>query len=213
MFGADSDRSYARETTKSPGQPDVHPVRVSSVSTIGQVRSDVPPVPREPSDSEPFEAFYRREYPRMVAIARAFVGSGASAEDLAQESLLAAHRHWERVSAYDEPGAWVRRVLINRAASFLRRRGAERRAVTRLGGQTGEDTLPELTPQAVEVWEAVRRLPRRQAQATVLRYIDQLTMEEVGEVMGCSAGAVKTHLFRARANLSEILSSWREEAT
>ena len=162
-------------------------------------------------DVEPFESFYRREYARMVAIARALLRSGSAAEDLAQESFVAAHRNWDRVSRYDDPGAWVRRVLINRATSFHRRAGAELRALTRLGGHAGEDTLPELTPPATEVWDEVRRLPRRQAQATVLHYVDQLSIEEIGEVMGVSTGAVKAHLHKARAHLSLRLGAWGEE--
>lgn len=165
----------------------------------------------EPSD-EPFEVFYRREYSRMVAIARALLRHGAAAEDVAQESFLAAHRHWDRIRGYDDPGAWVRRVVINRATSLQRRLGAEWRAVGRLQAQTGEGVLPELSPRATEVWEEVRRLPRRQAQATVLHYVDQLSVEEIGEVMGCSPGAVKSHLHRARARLNERLHTWEEEA-
>ncbi len=163
-------------------------------------------------DIEPFESFYRREYARMVAIARGLVRNGSAAEDLAQESFVAAHRHWDRVSAYDDPGAWVRRVLINRATSFHRKAGAEVRALTRLGGRANDDALPELTPPATEVWDEVRRLPRRQAQATVLFYVDQLTIEEVGEVLGVSPGAVKTHLHRARSQLGRRLGAWSEEA-
>ena len=149
----------------------------------------------------------------MVAIARPFLRTGSSAEDLAQESFMAAHRNWDQVSGYDDPGAWVRRVLINRATSLHRKAGAELRALTRLGGQAGEDTLPELTPRATEVWDAVRRLPRRQAQATVLHYVDQLSVAEIGEVMGVSPGAVKSHLHKARAHLSRRLETWREETT
>lgn len=163
-------------------------------------------------EAEPFEVFYRREYTRMVAIARALLRSGVAAEDLAQESFVTAHRHWGTIAGYDDPGAWVRRVLINRATSFHRKRGAEWRALTRLGGRAGEDTIPELTPQATEVWDEVRRLPRRQAQATVLYYVDQLTVEEIGEVMGCSSGAVKSHLHRARSQLSRSLAAWDQEA-
>ncbi|HET9201765.1 MAG TPA: SigE family RNA polymerase sigma factor [Acidimicrobiia bacterium] len=162
-------------------------------------------------DVEPFEVFYRREYSRMVAIARALTRSGNAAEDLVQESFVAAHRHWDRISNYEDPGAWVRRVLINRSTSWHRKMGAELRAVTRLGARE-PDTLPELSPATTEVWDEVRRLPRRQAQATVLHYVDQLSVEEIGEVLGVSSGAVKTHLHRARSNLSRSLKSWDEEA-
>lgn len=162
-------------------------------------------------DVEPFEVFYRREYSRMVAIARALTRSGSAAEDLVQESFVAAHRHWDRISNYEDPGAWVRRVLINRSTSWHRKMGAELRAVARLGARE-PDTLPELSPATTEVWDEVRRLPRRQAQATVLHYVDQLSVEEIGEVLGVSSGAVKSHLHRARSNLSRSLKSWDEEA-
>jgi RNA polymerase sigma-70 factor (sigma-E family) len=173
-------------------------------------RRDLPPTELGGPDVEPFEVFYRREYRRMVAISRALTRSGSAAEDLVQEAFVSAHRHWERISAYEDPGGWVRRVLINRSTSWHRKMAAELRAVARVGAR-GPDTLPELTPAATEVWDEVRRLPRRQAQATVLHYVDQLSVEEIGEVLGVSAGAVKSHLHRARANLSRALEAWREE--
>jgi RNA polymerase sigma factor (sigma-70 family) len=46
----------------------------------------------------------------------------------------------------------------------------------------------------------------------VLHYVDQLSVEEIAEVMGCSPGAVKAHLHRARARLSQRLETWDEEA-
>jgi RNA polymerase sigma factor (sigma-70 family) len=86
--------------------------------------------------------------------------------------------------------------------------GAEWRAISRLGAREPH-SLPELSPLATEVWDEVRRLPRRQAQATVLHYVDQLSVEEIGEVLGVSPGAVKSHLHRARSNLGQTLKSWR----
>lgn len=157
-----------------------------------------------------FDSFYRREFNGIVAIVRALVRDGAAAEDLAQDTFMSANRHWSKVSGYDEPRAWVRRVAINKATSFLRWRGAEWRAVTRFGGRA-ETTIPELSPAGDEVWQEVRRLPKRQAQAVVLHYVAQLTMVEVAETMNCSVGAVKSHLSRARASLSTTLSHWTEE--
>ena len=58
---------------------------------------------------ERFEAFYEREYHRVVGFAYAVAGSWEAAEDATQEAFLRAHRQWERVGRYDQPGAWVRR--------------------------------------------------------------------------------------------------------
>jgi RNA polymerase sigma-70 factor, ECF subfamily len=159
----------------------------------------------------PFEGFYRREYRHIVAVARAFSPDLAAAEDLAQESFAAAHRHWHRVSRYEDPRAWVRRVLINRATSMRRRLGAEFRALSRAGHDPYRGVSPDLSPPTDDVWREVRRLPRRQQQAVVLHYVGQLTTEEMADAMGCSAGAVKSHLHRARQTLRERLSDWNEE--
>lgn len=156
-----------------------------------------------------FEVFYRREYPHIVAIARALLRNGAVAEDLAQESFLAAHRNWDRVSHYDAPQAWVRRVMINRATSLRRRVGAELRALSRAGVER-ETRMPNLSPETTEIWDQVGRLPRRQRQAVVLHYVGELSLNEVGEAMGCSTGAVKSHLHRARETLGRHLSDWNE---
>lgn len=162
------------------------------------------------SRSISFENFYRSEYRNIVAMARALLRDGAAAEDLAQESFLAAHRHWDRISRYDAPQAWVRRVMINRANSMRRRIGAEWRALAKVGADQ-ETQMPDLSPATTEMWDQVGDLPRRQRQAVVLHYVGQLTMNEIGEVMGCSSGAVKSHLHRARETLGRRLSDLNEE--
>jgi RNA polymerase sigma-70 factor (ECF subfamily) len=161
--------------------------------------------------AEPFEVFYKREYPHMVAIARALSPDRASAEDLAQDSFASAHRHWEKISTYDDPRAWVRRVMVNRATSMRRRIGAEMRTLTRAGHDPGRGMTTDLTPSTTAIWDEVRRLPRRQQQAVVLHYVGQLSTEEIGRAMDCSPGAVKTHLHRARATLKGRLAGWIEE--
>jgi RNA polymerase sigma-70 factor (ECF subfamily) len=170
-------------------------------------------VPREDNryHAEAFETFYRREYRQVVSLARALLPTDLAAEDLAQEAFIKAHQHWDRVGAYDRPIAWVRRVLINRATSLRRRLGAEWRAVDRLGSMTNDAVEQDLSPETREVWAAVRRLPRRQAQAVALHYVGGLTLDEIGEALGCSTGTVKSHLHRARTRLSETLSTWSEE--
>jgi hypothetical protein len=56
---------------------------------------------------ERFEAFYEREYHRVVGFAYALTGSWEAAEDATQEEFLRALRDWERIGRYDQPGAWV----------------------------------------------------------------------------------------------------------
>lgn len=186
------------------GVPFVLPVMTDSTTRRPAIAT------RTGSERISFESFYRREYHQIVAMARALLHDAAAAEDMAQESFMAAHRHWDRVSRYEAPQAWVRRVMINRATSLRRRLGAEMRALAKAGPQE-ESALPDLSPPTTEVWEEVRRLSRRQRQAVVLHYVGQLSMNEVGEAMGCSSGAVKSHLHRAREALATRLSDWNQE--
>lgn len=149
---------------------------------------------------ETFDSFYRRQYPGLVALARALGGRGAAAEDLAQEAMMVAFRRWDEVSLTDHPAAWVRRVCANLATSAFRRRQAELRALLRLGGRRQESV--ELSEPSEAFWTHVRRLPRRQAQAVALHYALDLSVEDVATTLGVSTGTVKVHLSRAREQLA-----------
>lgn len=153
---------------------------------------------------EPFEDFYRREFRPVVGLAFALSGSRSGAEDIAQEAFLAAHRSWDRIGLFQQPGAWVRRVVANMSVSSVRRRVAEAKALARLARRR-EPTLPELSADDDEFWRAVRSLPRRQAQAVSLRYLEDLPLAQIGEILGLSEGTVKAHLFAARKTLAERL--------
>ncbi|MFQ5522592.1 MAG: RNA polymerase sigma factor [Acidimicrobiia bacterium] len=152
---------------------------------------------------ESFESFYRREVSAVVGLAYALSGSRIGAEDLAQEGFLAALRQWDRISSYDDPGAWVRRVVANRAVSVIRRRTAEARAILRLGRPEAEIT--EMPSESAFIWEEVRRLPKRQAQVIVLRYVDGQGISQIAHILECSENTVKTHLRRAKNTLAKRL--------
>jgi RNA polymerase sigma-70 factor (ECF subfamily) len=157
----------------------------------------------EAAQAVDFDELYRREYRPLVALAYGLSGSRAAAEEIVQDAFLAAHRKWRRISTYDAPGLWLRRVVANRSVSTVRRRIAEARALTRLGGWASrQQSLPE---QHDELWRAVRRLPDQQAKAVLLRYVDDCTVAQTAAILGCTEGTVKTHLHRARRSLAGAL--------
>jgi RNA polymerase sigma-70 factor, ECF subfamily len=163
------------------------------------------------TSSETFEDFYVREFPAVVGLAYALSGSRSGAEDLAQEAFLAAHRGWDRVGRFDQPGVWVRRVVANLSVSVFRRRVVETKALARMAlGQTS--ALPELSADDAEFWEAVRSLPRRQAQVIALHYLDDLSVAEVARVLGTAEGTVKKHLYEGRRALARRLELEEDEA-
>ena len=173
---------------------------VDVVKDLPDGHADVPVV----GVPEPFDGFYRREYRKVVALAYALSGSRSGVEDLAQDAFMAAYREWDRIGRYSDPGAWVRRVVANRSVSAWRRRMAELRALTRLGGASRVQPTG-LEPAAGELWATVRRLPKRQAQVVALHYLEDRSVEDIATVLECSTGSVKQHLFRARRTLARRL--------
>jgi RNA polymerase sigma-70 factor (ECF subfamily) len=163
----------------------------------------VEPCDEPQSESLSFDDFYRREHRHVLGLAFVLTGNQWVAEDTAQDAFTAAFRHWHSIVAYDSPGAWIRRVTCNRAASVLRRRVREAKAIMRLVGRT--QTFIELDEGDAAFWQAVRGLPPRQAQAVALYYLEDYSVREISEVLDCSEGTVKTHLSRAREAVARQL--------
>jgi RNA polymerase sigma-70 factor (ECF subfamily) len=153
---------------------------------------------------ERFEAFYQREFKSVVGLAYALSGSRWAAEDLAQEAFIAAHRKWDRIGDYDSPGAWVRRVVANMAVSLYRKRASEARAVARVAMRR-QEVLPALDPQDDDFWAEVRALPKRQAQAIALHYLEDRPVAEVADILDCSPSTAKVHLHKGRIRLADRL--------
>ncbi len=151
-----------------------------------------------------FDAFYRREFPRMVALAASLCGGRDLGAEMAQEALLRAYRDWPRVSALDRPGAWVRRVTVNLAIDAHRRQVSQLHALTRVGAEL---TTNDGYGVDDRFWVVVRALPERQRAVTALRFVDDLSMEEIAIVLEVSVGTVKSTLFAARSSLAASLGA------
>lgn len=120
-----------------------------------------------------------------------YVGERAVAEDLAQEALVRTVERWSQVATLDRPAAWVWRVAFNLARSGFRRRVAERRALSRLGGlASGTDDRD--SADAVAVRRAVTALPPRQRAVVVARFYADLSVAQTAVVLGCAEGTVKS---------------------
>lgn len=142
----------------------------------------------------------------MVGLAYALSGNASGAEDIAQEAFLAAHRRWDRVSELEAPGAWVRRVVANISVSWFRRKTSEARAMTRLGARL-PSRVEEIAGADAEFGVALRALPRRQAQALALHYLEDMPVAEIAHVLEIAEGTVKALLHKGRASLARKLDA------
>jgi RNA polymerase sigma-70 factor (ECF subfamily) len=147
--------------------------------------------PTEPT-SEPFEAFYLREYPQVVGLLHGLLGSRLVAEELAQETFLVAYRDWDRISRLDNPRAWVRKVAVNQRGSFLRaylrQQKRERNAVAR----HEEDSI---------------KLADDHAQVIALHYYEDYSVAQVAAALGRAPGTIKAQLHHGRRKLARLLGA------
>jgi len=144
------------------------------------------------------EALFWQSYASIVQSLTLASGDLAAAEDATQEAFAQAWVRWGRISRYDNPGAWVRRVAINKLRNAHRSRLRGEAAVQRMAYEVA--SAPPSEPES-DLTGALRRLPYKQRLCAVLFYVDGLSTAEVARAMGISQGSVSQHLNRARTAL------------
>ncbi|WP_196255784.1 RNA polymerase sigma factor [Micromonospora sp. WMMD558] len=154
------------------------------------------------STDREFTEFYLATYRRLVGQLFVLTGNRHDAEELAQEAFSRALPRWAKISGYEAPEAWVRRVAFNLA--FSRRRKALRgaAALLRLGSDRVHDGD---STDGVAVAEALRAVPVRHRQALVLHYVVDLSVRDVAVELGVPENTVKTWLRRGRQQLQAAL--------
>lgn len=191
---------------------------VTTVSMQHHLRSRTPSGPTDERAILPsYTAFYRTEFGRMASLATTICGNYQQGEDVAQEAMTRAHRDWARVSAYDSPGAWVRRVTINLSLTSARRAKRERVALRRVADDArAQRDLTNSTSHPGpgvdhEVWEVVKTLPPRQRAVVALFYQEDLDTGSIAELLDCTVSTATSHLNQARQNLAARLSATEED--
>lgn len=152
-----------------------------------------------PTVDERFEALFDRERDAMVRVAYLLTGDVAVAEEVVQDAFVSVLTRLDRIR---NPGAFLRRCVVNEAKGALRRRGRERDRVRAV-----EDQRPETTSElgARELLDALDRLTPNRRAVLVLRFYDQMTQEEIADALGLRLGTVKSNLHRGLAQLREAL--------
>jgi RNA polymerase sigma-70 factor (sigma-E family) len=139
-----------------------------------------------------FEEAFDALFAAARRIATRLVGDGAEADDVAAEALARAYARWAKVRDLDYRDAWVMRVTANVALDVLRK------AKRPMPVPAVSDIDPaEAAVTRIALAQALRRLPRRQRDVVVLRYLADLSEADVAESLGVSAGTVKQHAHRA----------------
>ncbi|HVT65982.1 MAG TPA: sigma-70 family RNA polymerase sigma factor [Mycobacteriales bacterium] len=153
-----------------------------------------------PTFEEVFPVLVRDAY----RVAYRLLGDRSEAEDVAQEACARAYSRWSSVRDHAEP--WCVRVASNLALDLLRSRTRavkrNERIVAEQGNATGTPSDDRL-----DLYAALSKLPKRQRESVVLRYLGDLSEAQTADLMGCSIGSVKTHSSRGLAALKQALAA------
>ncbi|BAD41885.1 sigma-70 family RNA polymerase sigma factor [Symbiobacterium thermophilum] len=140
----------------------------------------------------------------LERIALAMLGNRPDAEDALQEAALAGYRRFAQLRDEQAFGAWMRRILIRQCRQILERR---RRSfpVDDLAAHL-PDTVPGPDPEATAIWEMVARLGDHLRPVVVLRYMLDMSQQEIAEALGIPLGTVKSRLGKALPLVGPVIT-------
>jgi RNA polymerase sigma factor (sigma-70 family) len=146
-----------------------------------------------------YTLLFRNEFPAVTRTAYVILHDRQAAEDVAQQAFTQLLVHWRKVSRYDQPEAWVRRVAIRLASRAVRRDRI--RAV--LHAQV--EPPHQESARDVDLLRALKALPPQQRAAVALFYFEDRPVKEIADLLSCSESTAKAHLFKARKRLAALL--------
>ncbi len=149
-----------------------------------------------------FRWLFAIEYPAVVRAVYLVTHDHARAEEIAQDAFVQLLRHWGKVSRYESPEGWVRRVALRLAIRSVRRQ----RRMSLLTPHATVDTPAYDTVMDIDLLAAIKSLPPQQRSVVVLFYYEDRPMEEIAGIVGCSTATGWVHLHRARKRLGALLT-------
>jgi RNA polymerase sigma factor (sigma-70 family) len=149
------------------------------------------------------EKLYAAAFPRLVRVLTLVSGDLREAEEAVQEAFIRLIPVWSKVSQYDDPEAWVRRVAV-RLLSNRRRKLRNGLTANRRHGLATHAAAP--SGDAIDVQRALAALPVTQRQVVVLHYLLGLDLASVAAELGIPVGTCKSRLSHARTSLQPLLS-------
>jgi RNA polymerase sigma-70 factor (sigma-E family) len=150
---------------------------------------------------------FRREASSLVRLTRLFVDDRNAAEDLVQEAFIRFARSAQRLRDPAKAAAYLRSIVLNLARDHNRRGLVSLRHHLPSDDQAAIEDQIELREDQQRVIDALRELPHRQRDCIVLRYYDELGIDDIASTLGISRNSVKTHLGRGLDSLERKLGA------
>ena len=155
-----------------------------------------------------FDEVIQHYWQRVFRFVLASVRDVNEAECLTQDCFCKAYKAWNRFRGDSSVETWLMHIAVNVVRDFFRNRRLQfwRRAPVVDASEIGcilmdRKLSPEsnavVQEQLRNVWAATEILPTKQRTAFLLRFVDEMELSEIAQVMGITEGSVKVHLFRA----------------
>ena len=159
-----------------------------------------------------FEEAVRVNSKRLLAIARAIVGTRASPEDVVQQAVMNLFQHRDRYD-WREPGGLLRRAVVNEALRLLRQPKMSMVADDQPARGGGDEPSGEMDQRetVAKVRAAIEKLPEHYRSALVLCEYEQMAYVQIAEVLGASVPQVKTWIHRARRQVGRTLKAYMDD--
>src|SRR6266851_6945380 len=158
---------------------------------------------------EALAAAFRDEWPRLIGATLRIVGDLQTAEDVVQETLLAALDRWPLLGVPERPGAWLMTACRNRARNVIRDAGRaeqQSRALRPLltAAQPGPDVPPEIHDDRLRLIAMCCHplLPAVAQVALTLRMVAGLTTEQIARGFHLPAATIAQRIVRAKRTLA-----------
>lgn len=165
-------------------------------------------------DQSAFEEIVELYKTNVFYICYRMIGNRYEAEDLAQEAFIRAYLNIESFDQKKKFSTWLYRIATNLTIDFLRKRKPDYSLDADIGGSDGltlytqiesNDALPEEQVEGLEfqqwIHKEILKLPPKYRSVIVLKYIDELSLKEISDILNIPIGTVKTRIHRGREAL------------
>jgi RNA polymerase sigma-70 factor (ECF subfamily) len=199
-------RHYTPENSETPNVQPIDPQPDVTVADDAKLLKQA-----AAGDGQAFHALLDRHMDRLYRLAVSLLGNPADAEDVLQEAFAGAYRGLARFEGRASVGTWLTRILVMQVARF--RRDRHRRPMGQLDDEAESAESRHASGTAavdarIDLQAALLQLSPMHREVLVLREFEQMSYEEIADVLGVPQGTVESRLHRARAELKQKLSAY-----